>query len=173
MGQSGIAVHDFDERLRYSEAASEEPFWDAVYHKAFPTLVNHMLCSGDTQSQRLGIDRLIVLSSGKVLAIDEKKRSRDYPDILLEYLSNDTTGAPGWIEKDLQIDYLAYAFMPSQRVYLYPWEMLKRAWRNFRDEWLDLYKIPPARNKGYRTHSVAVPISILHSAVNRAMIIQL
>jgi hypothetical protein len=97
-------IHDFKERLEFSESASGEPFWDAIYRKAFPGMVSHMPCPGDTQSQRLGIDRLILLSSGRVLAIDEKKREQDYNDILLEYLSNDSTGAPGWIEKELQID---------------------------------------------------------------------
>jgi hypothetical protein len=136
-------------------------------------MVSHMPCPGDTQSQRLGIDRLILLSSGRVLAIDEKKREQDYNDILLEYLSNDSTGAPGWIEKELQIDYLAYAFMPSKRVYLFPWDMLRRAWLHYKADWLKKYQIPPARNKGYCTHSVAVPIVELHSAVKTAMIIQL
>jgi len=167
------AIHDFQERLEYSETASDEDFWDAVYRKAFPDMLWHKLCSGDTQSQRLGIDRLVFLKSGRVLAVDEKKREKEYPDILLEYLSNDQTGALGWIEKDLLIDYLAYAFMPPRRVYLFPWDMLRRAWLHYKSEWLQKYKIPPARNNGYCTHSVAVPIQELRNAVTAAAIIQL
>lgn len=168
-----MSTHDFYERLQFSEEASAEPFWDAVYRKAFPGMVTHTPCPGDTQSQRLGIDRIILLSSGRILAIDEKKRERDYDDILLEYLSNDQTNAPGWIEKELQIDYLAYAFMPSQKVYLFPWDMLRRAWLHYKELWLQKYKIPPAKNNGYCTHSVAVPIEELRNAVKTAMIIQL
>jgi hypothetical protein len=166
-------THDFNQQLAYSEAASDEQFWDAIYHKAFPNMVNAMLCSGDTKSQRLGIDRMILLASGRTLKIDEKKRRKVYKDILLEYLSVDTTNAPGWIEKDLAIDYLAYAFMPTQRVYLFPWDMLRRAWRTFGEGWKEKYYNAPAKNNGYTTWSVAVPILVLTRAVNRACIIQL
>lgn len=173
MGQSGLQVHGFREQLAFSEAASDEPFWDAVYKKAFPNMVNHMVCSGDTHSQRIGIDRLILLSSGRTLAIDEKKRREEYNDILLEYVSVDTTGAPGWIEKDLMIDYLAYAFMKSQRVYLFDWLALRRAWLHYRDEWKRKYQVIVAQNNGYKTLSLAVPKETLRAAVSLAMVVQL
>src|SRR3990167_1365330 len=122
MGQSGM--NDFHTDLAYSNAMSDEKFWDAIYRKAFPNIVNHMICTGNTASQRIGIDRIIHLSNGNSLKVDEKKRRREYDDILLEFVSNDIAGAPGWIEKDLAIDYLAYAFMESKRCYLFPWQML-------------------------------------------------
>jgi hypothetical protein len=172
-------IHDFHERLRFSEACSDEPFWEAVYREAFPNLVSHMLCSGDTTSQRMGIDRLLMLGSGQELRIDEKKRGREYGDFLLEYLSNDHTGAPGWIEKDLFIDYLAYAFMPSQKVYLLPWQMLRRAWMIHGETWKQRgedqepgYRIVSASNPGYRTWSVAVPINVLYRSMNSASVIE-
>ena len=173
MGQSNLTVHDFKERLEFSEKASDEPFWDAIYKKAFPNIVNQMLASGNVKSQRMGIDRVVLLSSGKILYIDEKKREIDYQDILLEYVSVDKTGAPGWIEKDLLIDYLAYAFMPSKRVYLFPWDMLRRAWCHYKDNWLEIYARIEAQNQGYKTISVAIPIQILQKAVQTAMVIQL
>lgn len=168
-----MQVHDFRQKLRESQLASDEPFWLAVYRKAFPNMVNHMPCPGDTESQRMGIDRIVLLANGRTLAIDEKKRDKVRNDILLEYLSNDVTGAAGWIEKDLAIDYLAYAFMPTKRVYLYDWCMLRRVWNQYRDEWKRKYSIPPAQNKGYKTHSVAVPIDLLNRKVATATIIQL
>ena len=172
VGQPAL-VHDFNTQLSYSETASDEPFWNEIYMKALPNMVNHMICSGDTQSQRMGIDRLILLSNGKVLTIDEKKRKEEYPDILLEYVSVDTTGTPGWMEKDLSIDYLAYAFMQSKRVYLFDWLALRRAWLHFKEEWIEKYPKISAQNNGYKTLSVAVPIKILQSSVNLAMVIQL
>lgn len=172
MGQSDI-IHDFKRCLAYSERASDEPFWDAVYKKAFPNLVNQMICSGNTKSQRDGIDRVLLLSNGKIIKIDEKKRSKDYSDILLEYISVDTTNAPGWIEKDLPIDYLAYAFMPSKKVYLFSWDILRRAWLHFKSDWLNKYKIVTAQNNGYLTYSVAVPIDELLKAIKEASIIRL
>lgn len=172
LGQSSV-VHDFKEMLAFSEQASDEPFWDAVYRKAFPGMVNHMLASGDTESQRMGIDRVIILSNGQVLKVDEKKRTKVYPDILLEYISVDKTGAPGWIEKDLAIDYLAYAFMQNRKVYLFPWLLLRRAWYHFKDKWIETYPKIVANNSNYKTISVAVPINVLVSAVSLASIIQL
>ena len=172
MGKS-IVTHDFQEQLAYSEEASGELFWDAIYRKAFPDMVNHMPASGDHDSQRRGIDRVVMLSNGKTLYIDEKKRKKDYPDILLEYISCDTTNAPGWMEKGLFIDYLAYAFMPSQRVYLLDWLMLRRAWIRYSEEWKKKYDCVPAQNVGYKTWCVAVPIGVILSAVKNATIIQL
>ncbi len=172
MGESAI-THDFRQSLAYSEIASDEPFWDAVYKKAFPNIVNHMLASADTESQRMGIDRVLILGNGQVLKVDEKKRTEVYPDILLEYVSVDTKGTPGWIEKDLAIDYLAYAFMPTKKVYLFPWALLRRAWSHFKETWIKEYPRITAQNNGYKTISVAVPIDVLVKAVSAACIIQL
>lgn len=172
MGKS-IVTHDFKEQLAYSEEASEEVFWDAIYHKAFPNMINHMLVSGNHDSQRQGIDRVVFLSNSRTLYIDEKKRRKDYPDILLEYISCDTTNAPGWIEKDLSIDYLAYAFMPSQRVYLLDWLMLRRAWARYGEEWKATFPSISAQNVGYKTLSVPVPTNTILTSVKNASIIQL
>ena len=83
MGQPSM-IHNFDDDLAFSEVASFEAFWDAVYRKAFPNMVSHMPCPGDFASQRMGIDRIILLSNGKTLAIDEKKRREVYDDVLLD-----------------------------------------------------------------------------------------
>lgn len=162
-------IHDFRTSLAWSEAQSCEPFWDTVYRKAFPNLVNHMPCLGDTQSQRMGVDRVIHLSNGHTLHVDEKKRREAYDDILLEYAH--TNGKPGWMEKDLRIDYLAYAFMPTKQCYLFPWPLLRRAWLQFRDEWKGKHPTIKGKNQTYITLSVAVPIPVLRSAISTAAII--
>jgi len=167
-----MTIHNFREQLNYSEVASDELFWLEVYRKAFPNMVASALCSGDTISQRMGIDRAIILANGKTLYIDEKKRKEVWTDILLEFVSVDTSGAPGWIEKDLAIDYLAYAFMPTKKVYFFPWPFLRRAWLHYKNEWLSKYKIVVANNEGYKTKSVAIPIETLRNAVYKATIIQ-
>jgi hypothetical protein len=165
-------LHDFEVNLAWSEAAGYEPFWDAVYRKAFPNLLNHMQCNGDTASQRMGIDRLILLSNGRTLYVDEKKRREVYTDVLLEYISVDRTGAPGWMEKDLSIDFLAYAFIPNRECYLFPWNMLRRAWLQFGERWKQRYQKVTAKNDGYYTVSVAVPIQVLQRAVCTAAVIR-
>lgn len=166
-------LHDFKDQLKYSEVASDAPFWDQVYRKAFPSLVNHMPCPGDFETQRAGIDRLILLNNGRILRIDEKKRREVYQDILLEFVSNDTTKAPGWVEKNLAIDYLAYAFMPTRKVYLLDWLTLRRAWVANKNAWKAKYRNVAAKNNGYNTLSVAVPIYILQRAMNDSTVIEL
>ncbi len=165
---NATTTHDFKERLDYSWSTTHDPFWAAVYAKAFPNMVNAMPCERDGEHQRMGIDRVVLLDNGQILKIDEKKRESEYNDILLEYVSVDTTGAPGWIEKNLAIDYLAYAFPNSKRCYLFPWPFLRRAWKQNGEQWKRQYKRVEAQNKGYKTISVAVPINVLYAAVNRA-----
>ncbi len=166
-------MHDFKERLAFSEQHQHDDFWIAIYKKAFRNMVSQMSCYGDNQSQRLGIDRIIHLSSGKTLNIEEKLRETVYDDICLEYLSNDRTGAIGWIEKELLTDYFAYAFLPIKKVYLFPWVMLQRAWFNKKHEWLSFFKCNTADNKTYKTHFVSIPINILIKTVAEAQIIQI
>ncbi len=169
-GQFGeTKVHDFHERLAFSEEAGHEDFWQKIYTKAFPDMIFAKLCTGKCQGQFLGIDRVIQLQSGKTLYIDEKKREDNYGDIALEHIANDTTGAPGWIKKDLSIDYLAYAIMPTETVYLMPWEMLRRVWNRFGEEWIEKYFNPVAKNRNYNTISVAIPTDLLLSKLKISM----
>lgn len=174
MGQPDI-IHYFSDSLAYSQEQSHAGFWEQVYVRAFPDMIGMMSCDGKNQSQYLGIDRVIQLSSGKTLYIDEKKRGREWDDILLEYISNDKSKTKGWMEKDLLIDYLAYAFMPSRRCYLFDWNMLRRVWLHKKEEWLgdDSYKKIQAKNDGYTTWSVAIPKKELFDYMNRSWVIDL
>lgn len=169
----GEMMNEFATDLAYSEAMSSDEFWEAIYRKAFPDMVGQLPVTGDNQAQRLGIDRLIVLASGRVLRVDEKKRRMVRNDILLEVVSVDTKNAPGWIEKDLAIDYLAYAFMPTKTCYLFPWDFLRSAWLRHGRDWRAAYGTVAAQNPGYRTISVPVPIKDLRRAVANAGVVQL
>lgn len=174
----------FKDDLAFSESLKDEPLWDRVYREAFPDLINHMPCQGKCDAQYKGIDRMIVLSSGQELRIDEKKRRQNFADIALEFKNvyPDGSEKPGWMDKNLTIDYLAYAFMPEDDskkvVYLLDWRMLKRVWFYYRAKWLSKYFIAKAANprKGplkYTTHSVCVPIEVLLQKVSAASIIKI
>jgi hypothetical protein len=174
------ATNKFSDSYELAEGGKCEPFWDNVYKKAFPNMTNHMrgrkeLCN----SQIFGVDRIIYLENGKTITLDEKVRKETWNDVALEFISNDKKNTPGWMEKDLAIDYLAYAFLPLQTAYLFDWRMLKRAWVNYREKWKSEYFIAKANNYGsnneylYTTHSVCVPIKILAQACSTAIIIKL
>lgn len=133
----------------------------------------------DGWAQRGGIDRVVLLSSGKSLSIDEKVRDKDYPDFLWEYLSDKARGIPGWCAKDLACDYLAYAYVPSKRCVLLPFVQIRRAWLENGPLWIASanrgdagYRIVDAVNRGYTTRSVAVPWKETFRAIREAMIVR-
>lgn len=128
-----------------------------------------MCVRADGWAQRGGIDRVLTLSSGKTLTVDEKVRYEDYDDILLEAWSSIEHKRPGWIAKDLACDYIAYAFVPSRRCYLLPFQTLRAAWRANKGEWYASLRKIRADNGSYTTESVAVPIDLLMGAMNDAM----
>lgn len=172
-------LHEFATSLAKSHAQADAPWWEPVYRKAFPNFACMHSVRNDGWAQRGGIDRVIVLESGKSISVDEKVRDEDWPDMLWEYLSDKQRGTPGWCAKDMACDYIAYAFVPSQRCFLLPALQVRRAWLDNGAEWIsraeaekDGYRIVPARNNGYWTFSVAVPLRETMRAVRDAMIVR-
>ena len=166
-----MTVHDFQASLEQSHERADAPWWRNVYEQAFPTLQTMTCVRDDGWAQRGGIDRLLVLADGTTLTVDEKVRSTDYNDILLEYWSNYEQRHRGWVAKDLTCDFIAYAFVPSQRCYLLPFQLLRRAWRDHHREWTDRYERVEAKNRTYTTVSVAVPIPVVMDAIRDAMVV--
>ena len=165
-------VHDFATSLRRSEAQVDAGWWEVVYRKAFPTMKEMVSISEDGWAQRGGIDRLIVLTSGKVITVDEKVRLKDFNDVLLEYWSDTERRTPGWIAKDLACDFIAYAYLETQRCFLLPFHLLRRAWKQNGREWVSRaerkeegFKKVVAQNRGYTTTSVAISWNVLSEAL--------
>lgn len=177
----GTKYNDFNTDLKFSIESSSELFWQSIYSIAFPDMICQMPNIENSQSQHLGVDRIIHLKSGRTLYIDEKKRRDDWGDILLEYKSNSNNYKnDGWMNKQLLIDYLAYAFMPKQKVYLLDWLSLRRVWLNCGVDWLQKaksrqegFRIVSANNNKYKTLSIAIPTDILLEKMNNYQIITL
>jgi len=174
-------INDFKKDLAYSCEKSSEVFWDSFYHKAFPDMLFAREVPDNCQGQKFGIDRVVYLRSGKTIFIDEKKRRKSYGDILLEYKSNSNAAVNnGWMNKDLLIDYIAYAFIPDKKVYLLDWCNLKRVWFENGSKWfknalsgVDGFKHVKAQNASYKTLSIAVPIKILINKLMHPIIVDL
>jgi hypothetical protein len=164
-------THRFEESLALSEAFSEAPWWFDLYRKAFPTIVSAVGVRDDGWAQRGGIDRVITLKCGRVFTVDEKVRTNDWPDILLERWSDQERRKPGWVQKPLACDFIAYAFAPSRRCYLLPVAPLQRAWRMNGRQWIERYGERHALNPGYRSSNVPVPITALMHAITAAMVL--
>jgi len=163
--------HSFKESLALSEAQSDNPIWEVVYRKAFHNYGSMCCVRSDGWAQRGGIDRVITLQSGKTLTVDEKVRYQDYGDILLEYWSSEESQTPGWVAKDLSCDFISYAVIPTNKCYLIPFLSLRKAWRDNGKVWVSKYKRIAAKNNGYTTVSVGVPVAVLFDAINKAMTI--
>jgi hypothetical protein len=108
-----------------------------------------------------------------VFTVDEKVRTADWADILLEQWSDERRRSPGWVQKPLACDFIAYAFAPSRRCYLLPVAPLQRAWRQNGREWIGSYGHRRALNPGYVTAGVPVPIEALLPAISQAMLISI
>lgn len=164
-------VHSFAESLAWSEGFSSASWWDELYRKAFPTLSSAVSIREDGWAQRGGIDRILTLECGRVFTVDEKVRASVWPDILLERWSDEARRKPGWVQKPLACDFIAYAFAPSRRCFLLPVTPLQRAWRLNGKHWIAAYGERRAQNQGYVSTSVPVPVQTLLDAMAAAMML--
>jgi hypothetical protein len=164
-----VGEHTFADSLAISEAYSDASWWLDVYRRAMPRLASVVSVREDGWAQRGGIDRLLTLSCGRTFTVDEKIRTCDWPDILLEQWSDEERRVPGWIQKPLACDFIAYAFAPSGTCYLLPVVPLQRAWRQHGREWLERYGTRRAQNPGYVSVGVPVPRDVLLTAIAQAM----
>ena len=166
-----MIVNDFHKDLEWSHQQSDQPWWEVVYRRAFHNFSTMHDVRKDGWAQRGGIDRQVLLSDGTVLKIDEKVRRDDWPDFALEYYSDARRKTPGWMQKDLTCDFIAYAFEPSQRCFLLPYQQLRTAWVRNRKEWHKKYgsKLADNPNGGYKTAFIPVPIDVVLSAIVGAM----
>lgn len=179
----GRRVNGFTESIEKSDSPTAHAFLEAVYRKAFYNFDGVLRSkSGSTGAQKLGADVVIWTTAGRSYTADEKIRPsrHDYKDIALEYTSSDKRDTPGWIEKDLGIDYLVYAFVPIRRAYLFPWQQLKAAWNKNKVNWLKLanekrdgFMVVSSPNPTYNTLSCAVPTELLIAEVQKTLTVQL
>lgn len=170
-----MTIHDFASSLRQSHIASDLPIWEEMYKQAFPTMVVMVDHRTDGTHQRAGVDRSIILEEGKRVWVDEKIRGKNkitgrvYDDISLEHVSNDRSNSPGWVEKPLLCDYIAYAIAPLGKGYLLPVIQLQQAWRANKDSWRNKYGDRQARNAGYNTIFTPVPVQVVFPAIGELL----
>ena len=163
-------VHRFKER--HDLAAQYGPdWWIPIYRRAFPTLMSAVAVEHDGWAQRGGIDRLLTLSCGRTYTVDEKIRTQDWPDVLLERWSDEARQSPGWVQKPLACDFIAYAHAPAATCVLLPVPALQRAWRQHGRSWIGLYGQRRAEHPGYTSVSVPVPRGVLMQAIVEAMFV--
>ncbi len=164
-------MHDFKTSLALSHSASDLPIWEEIYRNAFPAFAGMIDHRADGEHQRAGIDRSVILENANQILIDEKVRWKNaitgvvYEDIALEVWSSEEHKTPGWVCKPIRADYIAYAIAPLGKCYLLPVIQLQSAWVKNRHEWLSKFRQIRAKNNGYTTVSVGIPVNVLMSAI--------
>lgn len=157
-------LHNFGDSLQASKVDALAPYWERIYRHHFPAFAS-MAIVGDRGMQTDHVDRLITMANGHTVHVEEKVRSRDYPDFFLEYWSDAEQRRPGWIAEDGRTDFLAYVFAPSQQCHMLAFPALRRAWISNRYEWRTRFGARRVPNAGYTTVGCPVPISIVLAAV--------
>ena len=161
-------VHNFRESLDWSNSAEVEEYWQKIYSKLFPTMASMQVTEGKNQCQRLGIDRVIVLKSGKVIRIEEKIRRKNHDDIALEFESGHGNNK-GWANKKLLADYFVYG-MPD-KAYVFPYENFRLVWNKRKYAWKKKYKIITVRNVGWTTKCLCVPFDVFLAEIMKTMVV--
>jgi len=161
-------IHDFQTDLEYSLKASENTMFHRFYFRVFPHLLR-VETVRDELLQKQGVDKILHFEGHKTILIDEKKRRKDYGDILLEEYSDYDRRKPGWLSKDKHTDYIVYAIMPSQKVYLLPFLILQLVWIKHYKDWKEKYNRVYSLNRTYRTSNLPIPTDVLLQAMKEEM----
>lgn len=159
-------IHDFKTSLKFSYLYDGDI--NAFYEELFPTLVNIEIIT-DKIRQKQGIDKILHFKSGKKIFIDEKKREKDYGDILLEEYSIWEEKVNGWLKDEKKTDYIVYIILPIKTIYFLPYLLVRNAFLENYSKWLENYGRVFAENKGYYTSNIPVIESELFKAINNQM----
>lgn len=162
-----IKCNDFHIDLRYSIERQDDKTLDSFYLKTFPQ-ANKVEFVKDLQQQKKGVDKIIYFPNNKTITIDEKKRRKDYGDILLELVSNDQKRTPGWLYYS-QCDYIVYAILDAKKIYMLPVLLLQMAWVKNKSKWLKEYKQVAAKNEWYLTINIPIPTNVLLNSISEEM----
>jgi len=162
-----MKLNNFKSDLEYSLNERENKMFDNFYYRVFPGLVKIDFIE-DMEMQKEGIDKILVFESGYEITVDEKKRRKDYGDILLEIWSVWEQRKRGWLYT-CKCDYIVYAVMPTRKIYLLPVLLLKKAWLENCNVWQELYQEVSAINPGYITKSIAIPTNVLLPELSKQM----
>ena len=168
-----IKYNDFQTDLHYSLDLSDEKLLDEFYMTKFPfaqsvETVSYGANKINRELQEKGVDKIIRCSNGNVFTIDEKKRRKDYGDILIELWKNKEQHKLGWLFYS-QCDYIVYAVIGADKIYLLPTLLLQMAWKTNGTNWLKQYPLKKADNIYYKTVNIAIPTNILITAMQNEM----
>jgi hypothetical protein len=158
------AVHDYKQCLKESQDPGVGKWLEReVYTKLFPGCRTEAAYH-DLEVQKRGADRRL-FRGDSVHLLEEKIRSSYWKDLLVEYLSSDTSGTDGWACKPSDALYHISVCPSEGKGLMVRWPPVAEAVAEHLHGWVSLgrsksngFSIIHARNAGYTTHSVGVPL---------------
>lgn len=172
MNDDRSIVACFQADLAYGESFADEPAWGEYYSRVFPNLAYTAKVSKDGVMQRSGIDRVVHLSNGHILTVDEKKRRGSWTDVLVEQWSDLERKKRGWsMDLEKVCDYVAYAIPKKALCYLLPFPLFRAACLHHEDEWFRAYwhERYDVQNKSWVTRNFPVSWDVVRAAICRQM----
>ena len=143
-------IHDFDDS--FSVARRHEPdVLEALAH-FFPGCTFHPT---DLEHDRAGMDWWMPEIGEGVEA--KVRPTQDDGDVLLEIVSNDRTGAPGWAVGQQAAHWLLMCWLSFNMFVVFDFDQLRALAIEKQDDWREKHGVIKARNRGYNTISIPVP----------------
>mgnify|MGYP001063866134 CR=1 FL=1 len=170
LGQS--SVNDFRTDLEFSLKKNDDKLINEKYFEAFPHL-EKILVVNNLKLQKRGIDKIFIMTGGKRIMVDEKKRRKNYDDILLEEYSDFERKIVGWLDRKKYTDYISYIIWPKRKLYLLPFLLLQKAWLANYHQWLLTYGRKFAKNKNYTTSNIPIPTKVLLNVLKETLLLNL
>lgn len=170
-------MHQFRQILSWEQKTSRSDIVARGYQQmvAPEIITDTFWCQNGRQ--RRGLDKILTLENEEEIKIEEKFRRKAYPDIALETWSNLEDQVPGWCVKEIMADIVAYWIVPQQKFYVFQSTHLRRVLRENRSQWessaearINGFRYADARNEGYTTRSICVPLNVLENLLSIQLI---
>lgn len=162
---------DFEKDLIYSKEKDFLEKVDNLYRKVFPDFVEIDRNVGLSQD-KAGIDVIITLESGKQLFIDEKKRRKNYRDILLEIHHDEKENKLGYIlDPKKKTDFIVYIIEPTSEVFIFSTHLLKKVLIDNFKEWKDEFGVLRTDPQPWISTGIPVPSERIYLAMGKPFIL--
>lgn len=181
----------FHERLAFSTAHREGRSYEQLIRDMLPGIVS--VEKTNVTVDKTGIDYIARLRGGAPVNIDLKTRDKGcssywmwgvnklppskvrQEEIALEIWSvkpeNGRRGKVGWTLDEAKLTHYTlhvYDGSDSQRVFLLPFQLLRKAFRTNVRAWQNTYRIESQSSGGWHSECIFVPVSIVQDAIQIA-----
>jgi len=161
--------NDFDVDYKWSEKISESIEIEELYEKKLNSKIIQRIKITNRKQQKAGYDIELILFDGRRLTIEEKIRSKFFPDLLLEIKHENGKKKIGWLYKS-EAEVLSY-IQPTDKEYiltlwklkdLAQWSKTKEFFQLINDEKIkEIWSSSIRNNREWRTENYAIPFHIL------------